>query len=117
SVRRGGEGRVGPGPGLPRRDGRGLLDATACPCYCDGMAIDLTHPLPSAIDVSGLSPDEVRAVESFVAHLRSAGRHPPTAPRPTDAEFDRALKDLASGPAVPTLPADRSRADLYGDHD
>ena len=86
------------------------------------MAIDLTHP-PSAIDVSGLSPDAVRAVESFVTHLRSAGGPPPTLPQfvsdpqPTDEEFDRLLKDLASGPSVPTLPADWSRADIYEDHD
>ena len=88
------------------------------------MAIELTQPPASAIDVSGLSPDDVRAVESFVTHLRSAGGKPPTTvpqfvsdPRPTDEEFDRLLKDLASGPPVPTLPADWSRADLYEDHD
>lgn len=82
------------------------------------MATDLTHPSPSAIDVTGLSPDAVRAVESFVAHLRSAGGRPtPTLPRPTDEQFDQALNELASGPPVPTLPADWSRADLYDDHD
>jgi hypothetical protein len=82
------------------------------------MAIDLTHPPPSAIDVTGLSPDAVRAVESFVAHLRSAGDQPtPTLRRPTDDQFDQALKELASGTPVPTLPADWSRADLYDDHD
>jgi hypothetical protein len=86
------------------------------------MTTDLATP-PSAIDVSGLSPDAVRAVESFVAHLRSVGRHPSSwprfisDPRPTDEEFDRLLKELASGPPVPTLPADWSRADIYDDHD
>ena len=88
------------------------------------MDPNLTQPLPSSIDVSGLSPDAVRAVESFVTHLRSAGGRLPTTalrsvsdPRPTDEEFDQALKELASGPSVPTLPADWSRADLYDDHD
>lgn len=74
------------------------------------MAADLARP-PSAVDVSGLSMDAVRAVESLVAHLRAAGS------QPTDEEFDRLLKELASGPAVPTLPADWSRADLTDDHD
>lgn len=88
------------------------------------MAVDLNHTQPPVVDVSGLSPDAVRAVETFVAHLRSAGEQLPTAdprfvsdPRPTDDEFDRSLRDLASGPSVPTLPADWSRADLYDDHD
>lgn len=87
------------------------------------MATDRTYPQSSVIDVSGLSPDAVRAVESFVADLRSAGGQPPAVPRfvsdprPTDEEFDRHLKELASGPPVPSLPADFSRADLYDDHD
>jgi hypothetical protein len=87
------------------------------------MATDRTHP-PSVIDLSGLSPDAVRAVESFVADLRSSGGQPPPAvprfvsdPRLSDEEFDRHLKELASGPPVPTLPPDFSRADLYDDHD
>ena len=87
------------------------------------MATDRDHPPPSVIDVSGLSPDAVRAVESFVADLRSVEGQPTAIlrfvsdPRPTDEEFDRHLKELASGPPVPTLPADFSRADLYDDHD
>lgn len=32
-------------------------------------------------------------------------------------EFDLLLDDLASGPELPHLPADFSRADLYTDHD
>ena len=88
------------------------------------MSLDLTPPVPPAVDVTGLSPEDVRAVEAFVAHLRSAGPRPVlrfprmvTDSRPTDEEFERMLKDLASGPPVPTLPADWSRADIYDDHD
>lgn len=83
------------------------------------MSINLNHPPP--VDVSGLSPDAVRAVEEFVSRLRATGGAPAprfvSDPRPTDEEFDRLLKALASGPPVPTLPADWSRADLYDDHD
>jgi hypothetical protein len=38
-------------------------------------------------------------------------------PRPTQAEFERLLSDLAKGPPLPVLPADFSRADIYDDHD
>jgi hypothetical protein len=38
-------------------------------------------------------------------------------PRPTQAEFQRLLGDLATGPSLPVLPADFSRADIYDDHD
>lgn len=38
-------------------------------------------------------------------------------PRPTGAEFERLLKDLAAGPPLPVLPNDFSRADIYDDHD
>jgi hypothetical protein len=38
-------------------------------------------------------------------------------PRPTPAEFERLLSDLAAGPKLPVLPADFSRADIYDDHD
>src|SRR3954451_5339717 len=43
-------------------------------------------------------------------------RYSPT-PRPTRAEFDRLLGDLAAGPPLPVLPPDFSRADVYDDHD
>jgi hypothetical protein len=76
------------------------------------MTLDDT---PAAVDVSGLPPDAVREVVSFVTRLRSAVGCP--TPQPTDDEFDRALRELASGSPVPTLPADWSRADLYDEHD
>jgi hypothetical protein len=86
------------------------------------MAIEFTKPLPATIDVSGLSPDAVEAVASFVAHLRTAEDTVPllrfaSGPHLSDADFERLLNEFASGPSVPTLPADWSRADLYEDHD
>jgi predicted DNA-binding antitoxin AbrB/MazE fold protein len=41
---------------------------------------------------------------------------PDTAPL-SDDDFERLLDELASGPALPHLPADFSRADVYSDHD
>ena len=38
-------------------------------------------------------------------------------PKSTQAEFERLLKDLASGPSLTVLPADFSRADIYNGHD
>jgi Protein of unknown function DUF104 len=35
----------------------------------------------------------------------------------SDDDFNRLLDELASGPALPHLPADFSRADAYLDHD
>ncbi len=71
-----------------------------------------TDPRAPVVDVSGLPPAAVRAVESFVTGLRSTGEGP-VVRRPTDEEFERALRELASGPAGSALPADWSRADLY----
>ncbi len=38
-------------------------------------------------------------------------------PRPTQAELERLLGELAAGHPLPVLPADFSRADIYDDHD
>jgi hypothetical protein len=38
-------------------------------------------------------------------------------PTPTTSELERLLHDLATGPSLPVLPRDFSRADLYDDHD
>jgi hypothetical protein len=38
-------------------------------------------------------------------------------PRPTDAEFQRLLNELASPSTGHVLPPDFSRADIYDDHD
>ena len=38
-------------------------------------------------------------------------------PRPTQAELEQLLGDLAAGPPLPVLPVDFSRADIYDDHD
>jgi predicted DNA-binding antitoxin AbrB/MazE fold protein len=49
-----------------------------------------------------------------------AGPQPPryiSEPRPTPAQFEQLLSDLAAGPPLPVLPADFSRADIYDDHD
>jgi hypothetical protein len=35
----------------------------------------------------------------------------------SDGEFEQLLDELASGPGLPHLPADFSRADIYADHD
>jgi hypothetical protein len=38
-------------------------------------------------------------------------------PKPSQADLDRLLSDLAAGPRLPVLPPDFSRADIYDDHD
>jgi hypothetical protein len=47
------------------------------------------------------------------------GVEQPVSPQPSLSleEFDRLLDELAEGPALPHLPADFSRADVYADHD
>jgi hypothetical protein len=39
------------------------------------------------------------------------------APQLTDQELDQLLDELSSGPPLPPLPGDFSRADVYVDHD
>lgn len=35
----------------------------------------------------------------------------------SEEEFERLLEELASGPAIPPIPPDFSRKDIYTDHD
>ena len=43
----------------------------------------------------------------------AAASYPPL----SDEEFDHLLDQLCAGPALPHLPADFSRKDIYADHD
>lgn len=54
--------------------------------------------------------------EAVTRFIESGGSGPRPGRLPT-AEFKRLLHELTEGPAVPPLPADFSRADLYSDHD
>jgi hypothetical protein len=64
---------------------------------------------------------EGRPVEAYVLDLIE--RHAATTPAPgigmvlPDDEFELLLGGLSSGPALPHLPADFSRDDIYADHD
>ena len=72
-----------------------------------------------------------RAVKEHVLGLierdaagRGSGRageasdlYPGQAPALTDGEFERLFDALASGPGLPHLPPDFSRADIDADHD
>ncbi len=72
-----------------------------------------------------------RAVEEYVLRLieqdaagpgsdqvvEVSGLHPGQPPEISDGEFEHLLDELASGPGLPHLPADFSRADIYADHD
>lgn len=70
--------------------------------------------MSQTIDVTGLSPPTVRLVESLVTALR--GR--PPAFGDAGADFEAVLDELATDlPPLPVLPADFSRADIYGDRD
>jgi hypothetical protein len=81
---------------------------------------------------------EGRPVEEYILDLvkRDAARAMPSATPPgshstapataldiggdaavSDNEFELLLDELASGPELPHLPADFSRADIYADHD
>lgn len=49
--------------------------------------------------------------------VEASGLYTGQAPALSDGEFEHLLDDLASGPGLPHLPADFSRADIYSDHD
>ncbi len=73
--------------------------------------------MPTMIDLSGLPPQAVSAMESLVGLLREKHKATSTQHEMSDAEFESTLDELAAGPAKPQLPANFSRADIYGDHD
>jgi hypothetical protein len=78
--------------------------------------------MTQSIDVSGLPPAVVEDIQRLVATLR--GNLPAWVQRPEPAtnitaeEFDRLLDEFSAGlPALPSLPNDFSRVDIYGEHD
>lgn len=65
-------------------------------------------------------PENERVTVTIQDHLESENRASwPAVPDAvlSDEDFERLLDELASGPALPHLPADFSRADVYRDHD
>ena len=62
------------------------------------------------IERDAAGPGSGRSVEA-------PGLHSGQPPALTDDEFEQVLDELASGPGLPRLPADFSRADIYADHD
>jgi hypothetical protein len=72
-----------------------------------------------SINVTGLSDEAIRAVESLVILLRERrveNQESEQAP-PDPIIFEQGLDELLDGlPTMNTLPDDSSRADIYGDH-
>jgi hypothetical protein len=56
-------------------------------------------------------------LEQLARHDAEAANGAGTTQALSDDEFNRLLDELAEGPALPPLPADFSRSDLYADHD
>jgi hypothetical protein len=84
--------------------------------------------MPQTIDVSGLPESVVNDLRQLVGTLRTrlgTGRDPSSAAvlhdtesgHIADDELARALDELRIDPAIPPLPAEFSRADIYADHD
>ena len=72
-----------------------------------------------SIDVTGLSDEAIRAIESFVGLLRErgGGNETPEQAVPDPVEFEHGLDELLEGlPSLGTLPDDFTRADIYGEH-
>ena len=72
-----------------------------------------------SIDVTGLSDDAIRAVESLVVLLRQPQHSKEELGRetPDPASFEQGLSELSEGlPTLSTLPDVCSRADIYGEH-
>ena len=100
--------------------------------YPDDMATTLSAP--RTVDLSGLPEPVATDIERLVQHLRAnlpadsngtaaqaVDRDMPSKylshPKPTLAELNRLLGELATGTTGVVLPADFSRANLYDDHD
>ena len=49
--------------------------------------------------------------------VEASGLYTDQAPALSDAEFEHLLDEFESGPRLPHLPADFSRAGIYTDHD
>ena len=63
---------------------------------------------------------EKKLVTVTIVDETQAENEAPFLPDPaplSDDDFERMLDELASGTALPHLPADFSRADVYADHD
>jgi len=78
-----------------------------------------THQTARSIDVTGLSDEAIRAVESLVVLLRQPRNNEEESELriPDSPSFELGLSELSEGlPALCTLPDDFSRADIYGEH-
>jgi hypothetical protein len=72
-----------------------------------------------SINVTGLSDEAIRPVESLVLVLRDQRvENQESAQAPPDPiSFEKGIEELLEGlPTINTLPDDFSRADIYGDH-
>ena len=77
------------------------------------------HGILRPLEPLDLAENE-RVTVTIQDHLEAANGAPsPAVPDValSDEDFNRLLDELASGPALPHLPADFSRADVYLDHD
>lgn len=95
--------------------------------------MSLTIHLPDDLErrLRSLADREGRSIEQYVLNLierdaagpegrrasEDSGTQPGEAPELTDVEFESLLDELASGPPLPHMPADISRADIYAEHD
>jgi hypothetical protein len=85
----------------------------------------MTVTLTLTADVARLLEEKARSsgrsLEDYLAQLaeNDAQLGWGTAPhlQPSFQEYDNLLDELATGPPLPRLPLDFSRADIYADHD
>jgi hypothetical protein len=78
--------------------------------------------MTQSIDVSGLPLAVVEDIRRLVATLRenvpASTPHSDPSPDITAEDFERILDEFSADlPTLPSLPANFSRADIYGDHD